>query len=138
MKDESQKILKDTRPEFSLNSALYTGHILMLKKEVDEASKFYKSVILTCEKAFESNLPIELFKDIRNIYYCALYSINDKTDDYLEKLLNLENDNDVDFVWYKSLCKSFYPRLFGLRILLLPNVKPDIEGWIEGIHYFYL
>ncbi|MEA4936360.1 MAG: toll/interleukin-1 receptor domain-containing protein [Paludibacter sp.] len=138
MKEDSQDILQDSSPDYVFNSALYSAHIYMLTGQTQNALDLYRSVIVSCEKAFEHDLPNELFVKIRNIYYCALYSIKDKSDEDLAKLSRLESINDEDFCWYKTFCKSYYPRLFGLKILLIPEVKPEIDGFVEGIHYKYL
>ena len=136
--EESQDILENNRPDFIFNSALYSAHIYMLQNNISEAEKLYEQVINSCIAAFAVDIPDNLKLEIQNILYCSLYSKPNKTEEQIKRLNELDTVHDQELLWYKTFCKSYYPRLFGLRIILVPARKPDIDGWIEGIHFKYM
>lgn len=136
--EENQDILENHRPDYIFNSALYAAHIYMIQNNIPEADKLYEQVIKSCNEAFRLEMSENLRLEIQNILYCSLYSKPIKIEEQIKQLKELEIVQDEELLWYKTLCKSYYPRLFGLRMILVPSKKPEIDGWIEGIHFKYM
>ena len=120
--ESSQEIL-DSEPIIFFNAALYAGKINKHIGRLLYANSLFRDVITSCEAAFKVILPDSLLREIQKIYYCALWSLTEKNNDEEMKLAELEKIFDRDFLNYTTFCKSCYPTLFGLPIVLIPNVN---------------
>lgn len=136
--DDSQDILNQNGSIIHLYASLYKGHVYMLMKNSLLANIEYRNLIKTCEVAFKEILPPELVKNLYEIYYCAHYSISNRTIDEEIKLKGLEQTNDELFMIYMTNCRTYYPYQHMMRLILVPVQKPDIDGWTEGIHFKWL
>ncbi|OFY43676.1 MAG: hypothetical protein A2X18_09535 [Bacteroidetes bacterium GWF2_40_14] len=121
MLESSQKIL-DSDPLIFFNAALYATKIYKYIGKLFEANSLFRDVIKSCEAAFNVILPESLQRELQKIYYCALWSLTERNNDEEKSILELEKIVDLDFLNYKTFCKSHYPTLFGLPIILIPDV----------------
>ena len=116
--DESQDLLD---PITIFNSGLYAGHIYKLKNEILISDKSYNNVIISCEQANNQNIPLEIFREIKQIQYIALNSLTNKNEQHL-KIIERNRINDQgEFFKYITMSNSLYPLLFAMPIKLIPD-----------------
>jgi len=120
MLDDSQEIL-DSEPIVFFTAALYSAKIYKHLGSLIQANKLFKNVIRSCEAAFLEQITESIYKELLKIYYCALWSLTEKNENEMSVLAELEQIKDRDFLTYMTFCKSHYPTLFGLPLLLIPT-----------------
>ena len=116
--EESQDLLD---PITIFNSGLYAGHIYKLKKEFIISDKSYNDVIISCEQAYNQNIPLEIFREIKQIQYIALNSLTIKNEQHLKIIERNKINDQGEFFNYITMSNSLYPLLFALPIKLIPN-----------------
>lgn len=133
--NESQDILNQNGSIIHIYASLYKGHTYMLLKKDELANKEYRNLIKTCDVAFSGSVLSDIREKLNEIYYCAHYSISNRIHEEESKLKELEKTNDDLFQIFMTNCRSYYPYQHMMRIMIVPNKKPDVYGWIEGVHY---
>lgn len=116
--ERSHDLLQSVNPLIIFNSALYAGHILKSKGLIQDANTLYRDVVLSIEYACQNDFPVELFIDLRNIYYNALYHIDNRTETEEETFLEYDAIMDEPLLRYKTMCKDLIPPPFMLPIVI--------------------
>ena len=127
--EEAQDILQSENPLIIFNSVLYAAHIIKSKSRIGEANALYRDLVLSieqvfknlCKNDFQKDFPIELFIELRNIYYNALFHIENRTAAEEEKFIEYDAIMDEPLLRYKTFCKGLIPPPFMFPIVMIPD-----------------
>lgn len=119
----AKNLLQSVNPLIIFNSALFTGHIKKSKRHLNDANNLYRDIVLSIERTCQGDFPVDLFIDLRNIYYNALFHIENRTEIEEEKFKEYDALMDEPLLRYKTSCKELIPPAFGLPIVMTPDYK---------------